>query len=89
MALFRAMGRSVDHTAAHAADAFPAIIVEFNRFFAVQGQAFIDHIQHFQKRHVGMDVIGQKGFKAAPVPRTFLAPDLQCYSDGIGCVRHL
>ena len=47
--LLRTVGPAIDHRAAHAADALPAIVVEGDGFLALQGEALIDNVQHFQK----------------------------------------
>ncbi len=51
-----AMGFAVDHHAAHAADAFAAIVVESDGIFALGDQALVDNIEHFEERHVFVDV---------------------------------
>ena len=50
------VGHAVDHETAHAADALAAIVIERDRLLALRDQAFVDHIQHLQKRHVRADV---------------------------------
>ena len=49
---FRTVGAAIDDAAAHTADAFAAGMVKSNGVLAFQRQLFVDHIQHFQKRHV-------------------------------------
>jgi hypothetical protein len=51
-----AMRPTVDNRAAHAANTFTAVMVKSDGVPMVQGQLFVDHIQHFQKGHVIMNV---------------------------------
>ena len=48
----RAVRHAVDHAAAHAADAFAAIVVERDRLFALRDQVLVQHVEHFEERHV-------------------------------------
>jgi hypothetical protein len=66
--LFRAMGPAVDHAATLAADPLPAVMVKSDRFFAVEGQLVVDHIQHLQKGHVCGYVLGPVGLEPAFIP---------------------
>ena len=43
---------AVDHHAAHAADAFAAIVVEGDRLLALLDQALVDDVEHLEERHV-------------------------------------
>ena len=52
----RAVRHAVDHAAAHAADAFAAIVVEGDRLFALGDQVLVQHVEHFEERHVSADV---------------------------------
>jgi hypothetical protein len=71
-----AMSDTVDHEPAGAADAFAAIVVESDRFFAFRCQRFVQNVEHLQKRHVlgGFDGVLDHfaGLRGA-----FLAPDMQ------------
>ena len=45
----RAVCDTVDHQAAHPADAFPAVVIEGDRYFPALGQALVDDIEHLQE----------------------------------------
>ena len=51
----RAMRDAIDHEAAGAADALAAIVLERDGLFAFFDQLFVEHVQHFEERHVGVD----------------------------------
>ena len=55
-ALESAMGFAVDHHAAHAADAFAAIVIESDGIFTLFDQAFVEDVEHFEEGHVLVDV---------------------------------
>ena len=57
VARWRAVGDAVDHEATGAADAFAAIVLEGDRLFALFDQLFIQHIEAFENRHVGVDIV--------------------------------
>jgi hypothetical protein len=46
-----------------AADPFPAVMVESDGFLVVNRQLVVDHIQHFQKGHVGGYILGMIGIE--------------------------
>ena len=48
----RTVRDSVDHESARAANAFAAIVIESDRLFALRNEIFVEHVEHFQKRHV-------------------------------------
>ncbi len=41
---------------AHAADALAAVVIERDRLLAVGDQLLVDHVEHLEERHVGVDV---------------------------------
>src|SRR5262249_16596119 len=47
---------TIDHEAAHATDALAAIVVEGDRLFAFGDQTFVEHVEHLEKRHLGIDI---------------------------------
>ena len=55
-ALEAAVGFAVDHKAAHAADAFAAIVVEGDGVFALGDEGFVEDVEHFEERHMLVDV---------------------------------
>ena len=73
----RAVRLAVDHQRAGAANALAAVVVKSDGFFALPGELVIDHIQHLEKRHVGVEV----GRLVLPEPaggvRVLLAPDFE------------
>jgi hypothetical protein len=68
---------TVNHQAAHAADAFAAVVVEGDWFFAELDESLVEDIQHFEKRHVFRDVVQLVKPKLAFVFRAGLSPDSQ------------
>jgi len=76
-ALLRAVGAPVDHQAAGAADALPAVRLEGDGFPAFEDEAFVEHVQHLQERGVGADASDVVGLEPAGVAGTVLAPDAQ------------
>src|SRR4029079_16328841 len=46
----RAVRHSVDHHSARSADSLAAIVIERNRIFAALNQAFVDDVEHLEKR---------------------------------------
>ena len=70
------MGLPIDHGPTHAANPLTAIMVKRDRVFALFGQAFIDHVEHFQERHIRVDPLRLIGFKSSRGPAIFLPPDL-------------
>ncbi len=73
----RPVGPAVDHGAAHAADAFPAVVVEGDGLLALQGEPLVDNVQHLQEGGVRGNIISLVGFQAARGLRPRLPPDLQ------------
>jgi hypothetical protein len=47
-----AMGAAVDIQAAHPANTFPAVMIEYHRFFIFLNKALIQDIEHLQKRTI-------------------------------------
>jgi hypothetical protein len=52
----RPVRNAVDDHSASAADSFAAIVIECDGFFAALDQAFVDNVEHLEKRHVGRNV---------------------------------
>ncbi len=73
----RTVGHAVDHEAAHAADAFAAIVVEGHRLFALRDQVLVQHVQHFEERHVVVDVGDFVAHHLALVAGVALPPDVK------------
>ena len=53
----RSMCDSVDHESTRAANPFAAVMFKCNRIFALFDQRFVQHIEAFQHRHVGVDIV--------------------------------
>jgi len=69
----RPVRHSVNHEAAHSADALAAIVIERDGLFAFFNQLFIDDVQHFEERHVFAD-ISDLVANHAPFPCSLLLP---------------
>jgi len=76
-AVLGAVGLAIDHHAAHTADPFPAVVVEGDGLLALLQQVFIDHVEHFEERHVLADVRGLELNHSALVVRVLLPPDIE------------
>ena len=68
---------AVDHAAAHAADALAAIVVERHRLFALGDEVLVEHVEHFEERHVLVDVGHLVAHHAALIVRVLLPPDVE------------
>ena len=75
--MLSAVRLAVDDHRTGAANAFPAIGIEGNRLLALGHQILVDHVQHFQKGHVGRDVGGRVGDQPALALGVLLPPDFQ------------
>jgi hypothetical protein len=53
-----AVGFAVHGEAAGPADAFTTIVSEGDGFLALPGEVIIHHVEHFEERHVGIQVRG-------------------------------
>ena len=53
----RPVGDAVDHDAAHAADAFAAVVIEGDRLLALVHELFVQDVEHLQERHVRVGVV--------------------------------
>src|SRR6185295_3915926 len=78
----RAVGLAVDHDAAGAADAFPAIVFESDGLFILGDEALVEEVEHLEERHVLADagdvVVDHDALRA----RAGLAPDPQFEVEG-------
>jgi len=52
-------------------------VAEGNRLFAFVREVFVEYVEHFEKRHVLVDVIKLVVFETTFVFFVFLAPDLK------------
>jgi hypothetical protein len=50
-------------------------MVEGDRFTALLGEFFVEHIEHFQKGHVRGDILQDMRLEIAQRVAVFLAPD--------------
>jgi len=71
------VGLAVDHEAAHAADAFAAIVVEGDGVLALVDEGFVEDVEHFEEGHVLVDVGCVIADHAAGVFGIFLAPNVK------------
>jgi hypothetical protein len=53
-------------------------MIEGNRIFALMDEGFVEDVEHFEKRHVRVDVGALVTDHAAGVLGVFLAPDVKC-----------
>jgi hypothetical protein len=73
----RAVCDSVNHETARTANTFAAIVIESDRLFTLRNQFFIEHIQHFKKRHMRIHFRVLVLDHAADVIRIFLPPNVE------------
>ena len=71
------MRLAVDEQAAHAANAFTAIVIEGDRVLALAHKVVVQHIEHLQKGHVGRHIVHRIGLDLTLFFRACLSPDLQ------------
>jgi hypothetical protein len=65
---------AVDHHAAHAADAFAAVVVEGHRVVAVEDELLVEDVEHLQEARVRGDVLDVVADHPAGVGGSLLAP---------------
>jgi hypothetical protein len=70
-----AMRLTIDHAAARAADPFAAIAIELDRILVGLDQVFVDEVEHFQKGHVGRNILGFVSIKPTSGGGTRLSPN--------------
>jgi hypothetical protein len=73
----RTVGDTIDHEPAGTTDSFPAIVIESDRFVTLRNEIFIEHIEHFQKRHMRIHIRMFVLDHTADVVWAFLPPDMQ------------
>ena len=73
----RAVGDAVDHEAAGTADAFATIVLEGDGVFAFENQIFVQHVEGFEHRHVGVEPRLWVADHAAGLGSRRLAPDVK------------
>ena len=72
-----AVGTAVDVEAAHAADAFAAVVVEAHRVGdAVVDEFLVELVEHFEERAVGADAVYLVGLEVPFGAGVLLAPDM-------------
>src|SRR5262249_14683235 len=74
---FGAVSYSVDHETAHTTYSFAAIMIEGNRIFTLCNEFFVEHIQHFQERHVRIHSCMFVSHHAPGVIGSLLPPDMK------------
>ncbi len=76
-AFLMAVGDPVDDEAAGTAYAFTTIMFECDRVLVLVDEILIENIEHFEKRHMGADIVELIGRKAALVLGILLPPYMQ------------
>jgi hypothetical protein len=71
-----AVGHAVDDHAACSADALAAVVVEGDRVGALLDQPLVDHVEHFEKRHIWANIFGRVADHLALGLAVLLAPDM-------------
>ena len=71
------MGGTVYHKATRTTDALTAVVFKRDGFLALPDQLFVDHVEHFQERHVLADVAGIVTYHAARGCGICLPPNMQ------------
>jgi hypothetical protein len=71
----RTMGYAVDHSPTHAADAFTAVVIESDWLKSFESEPFIQHVDHFQERTVGADILESMFLKSAFRQGAVLSPN--------------
>ena len=79
--LVRTVGGAVDHGTTHAADTFAAVVVKGNGLESLDGEPFVQHVDHFQEGTVGADVLESMFLESALSQRTILSPYFYNYID--------
>lgn len=74
-ALGRAVGKTVDHHPAHAADALATVMIEGHRLLAFVGQLLVQQVEHLQEGGIGADVVEMIVLEAPLVVGVGLAPN--------------
>ena len=77
-AAHRSVGTAVDYQRARTADTFAAVVVEYDGFLFLFHQLFVQHVQHFQERHIGRNVGHFVFLEFAFGIGTGLTPYLEC-----------
>ena len=73
----RAVRFAIDDARAGPADAFAAIVIEGNRLLAVVRELFVHDVEHFEERHVFVQLGRLVGLEATRTVRVFLPPDFE------------
>jgi hypothetical protein len=68
---------AVDIQTAHPANPFPAVVVKGNCILPLLHELTVEHIDHFQKRHVDRNVIALIRFELTFRQLVLLAPNIQ------------
>ena len=76
------VGDTVDGQGTHPANSLAAVVVEVNGFTSILDDAFVDDVEHLQKRRLDRNIFGVVGLDASVILRAFLAPDFQLQVHG-------
>jgi hypothetical protein len=66
-ATFGAVGLTVDHERAHAADALAAVVIERDGLLARADQVFVHDVEHLEEALIGRDALCLIGLEVAVV----------------------
>ena len=84
-ALHGAVGMAVDVERAHAADAFAAVVVKYDGFFAFLYKLLVEHVEHLEEARAGRNVVERVIDELSFLFGTTLTPNFQFYAD---CMFH-
>src|SRR5262249_34155170 len=73
----RGLGDGVDHESAGGADAFAAIVLEGHGVFVAEDEVFVQHVEGFEHRHVGVEVVLDVADHFAEGGPVGLTPDVE------------
>jgi hypothetical protein len=76
-AALTAVRATIDHQRAHAANAFAAIVIERDGFFALRDQLLVEDVEHLEERRVRRHIADLVGDEATQGGAILLAPDVE------------
>jgi len=83
------LGDAVHHSPAHPADPLPAVMVKGHRLPALQGQPFVQNIQHLRKGHVRIQAFQAVRLEPAGSTGTSLPPDPEVKGYCFSCHKQI
>jgi hypothetical protein len=73
----RPVGLTIDVKGTHATNPFAAIVVKGHRVIPAGNELIVQHIEHFQERHILRDISHGIVYHGALIAGAFLAPDFE------------